>query len=322
MVNNITILGFGSQAKTWASNLKDSGFEVTILLRKESKSIKMAELEGHRVISMPCSKNIDLGKYIAILTPDHTHYEILKELEKNIEKNTTIIFAHGFGQLKHNFSKKFPQLNFTLLAPKAIASEMRELYKQGKSFPGAISLQYSNKKNDNEIYLRHIALKLGMSRPTTVTFEEETICDLFSEQSLLCSLIPYGIRYAFEALRKRGIPAEMAFNECLFESKLIIQTLEKVGFEQFFEIISPNALIGGEKAKNSTEFQQLKVLFENLLDDISSKKFYEEIENSSITTLRNNVSKDWSSSEITHEWERQRTFNREALNEEMDDTST
>ena len=309
MVNKITIVGYGSQAKTWASNLRESGVDVTIVLRQKSPSIEKAHNDEMRVFEMPMEKPKNLGEYIVILTPDHTHEEIIQNLKPSIKEGTTFVFAHGFSQLKHNFKDQFPHMNFTLLAPKAIASEMRDLYKQSKTFPGAISVENSSKPKDDKQFLLLLAKKLGMNIPTEVTFEEETICDLFSEQSLLCSLLPYGIRYAFEALRNRNISSEMAFNECLFESKLIIQTLEKVGFERFFEIISPNALIGGEKAKNSSQFQGLNVLFEKLLDDISSRKFYEEVDNSNVSELRQKVLRDWKNSEITHEWKRQNNTN-------------
>lgn len=309
MVNKITIVGYGSQAKTWASNLKESGVDITIVLRKNSSSIKVAHNDDMRVLETPLDKPRNLGRYIVVLTPDHTHEEIIQNLRPFTEEGSTFIFAHGYSQIKHNFKEKFPHMNFTLLAPKAIASEMRDLYKQSKTFPGAISVEHSSRPKDDKQFLLLLAKKLGMTIPTEVTFEEETICDLFSEQSLLCSLLPYGIRYAFEALRNRNISSEMAFNECLFESKLIIQTLEKVGFERFFEIISPNALIGGEKAKNSSQFQGLNVLFEKLLDDISSRKFYEEVDKSNVSELRQKVLSDWKNSEVTHEWKRQHNKN-------------
>ena len=309
MYNRITIVGYGSQAKTWASNLSESGMDVTILLRQDSPSLRVAQKNNFRVLETPINKSDNLGQYIVILTPDHTHDEIIQSLRPFTEEGTTFIFAHGYSQIKHNFHLNFPDMNFVLLAPKAIASEMRDLYKLNKPFPGAMSAEHSSRPKEDKQFLLLLAKKLGMNIPTNVTFEEETICDLFSEQSLLCSLIPYGIRYAFEALRRRGISSEMAFNECLFESKLIIQTLEKVGFERFFEIISPNALIGGEKAKNSSHFQGVKVLFENLLDDISSRKFYEEVDKSNVSALRQKVLSDWKSSEVTHEWEKQRNKN-------------
>jgi len=195
---------------------------------------------------------------------------------------------------------------------------MRSLYLTNKAFPGALSVEFSTNKDDSRNFLLSLAKSLGMSNPTEVSFEEETICDLFSEQSLLCSLIPYGIRYAFEALEKKGINKEMALNECLFESKLIIQTIEKIGFTKFFEIISPNALLGGEKAQKSMEFQSLRTLFDRLINDISTKKFYEEVDKTNFRELREIVSKDWSKSTINEVWKNNFLKSTRAKNENLD----
>ena len=135
-------------------------------------------------------------------------------------------------------------------------------------------------------------------------FEEETICDLFSEQSLLCSLLPYSIRYAFEALSKNNINKEMALSECLVESRLILNTIEQVGFEKFFDVISPNAFIGGQKAVNTKEFQSLRILFDRLLNDISTKKFYEEVSQTNLDSLRSVVTSDWRETEICQNWKK------------------
>tara|TARA_B100000925_G_scaffold87749_1_gene63207 strand:- start:848 stop:1834 length:987 start_codon:yes stop_codon:yes gene_type:complete len=320
-ISSITIIGYGSQAKTWASNLSDSGLNVRIALRSNSPSINLATNHGFQVLCFDdeeYSNDIHKSELIAILTPDHTHLEILNKVKGCISKDALIVFAHGFSVKKENLPSKFPFLNFGLLAPKAIASEMRELYIKREKFPGAISPEYCQNQQSSEEKLTELSKSLGMSPPSKVTFEEETVCDLFSEQSLLCSLLPYGIRYAFEALRQKNIHSEMAFNECLYESKLIIQTIEKLGFKKFFEIISPNALYGGQKAYASKEFQSLKSLFSRLIDDISNRKFFEEVDKTDFNKLRNNVIDDWSNSEINQAWERFHQQSREQSNEALD----
>lgn len=324
-ISKLSIIGFGSQAKTWAHNLKDSGIEVNIALRSKSTSIELAKSKGFDVFGYDAPdfvKNISSSELIAILTPDHTHLEILQQINNYISKDTIVIFAHGFSVIKDELPSKFPNINFGLLAPKAIASEMRTLYTEKVKFPGALSVEHCNNQEACENQLVELSIALGMSTPSKVTFEEETICDLFSEQSLLCSLLPYGIRFAFEALRQKNINSEMAFNECLYESKLIIQTIEKLGFKRFFEIISPNALYGGQKAQNSEEFQSLRNLFTGLINDISDKNFFEEVDKTDFNKLRNNVIDDWSNSEINDAWVRFDQQNKDQHHEALDNKET
>ena len=99
---------------------------------------------------------------------------------------------------------------------------------------------------------------------------------------------------------------------------IIIQTIEKLGFKKFFEIISPNALYGGQKAYASKEFQSLKSLFSRLIDDISNRNFFEEVDKTDFNKLRNNVIDDWSNSEINQAWERFHQQSREQSNEALD----
>ena len=46
----VAIIGYGSQGHAHALNLKDSGIEVTVGLRSDSKSKPRAEAEGLRVV--------------------------------------------------------------------------------------------------------------------------------------------------------------------------------------------------------------------------------------------------------------------------------
>ena len=51
----IGIIGYGNQGRAQALNLKDSGLNVKIGLRKSSQSRKQVELDGFKVISIDCT---------------------------------------------------------------------------------------------------------------------------------------------------------------------------------------------------------------------------------------------------------------------------
>ena len=67
-----------------------------------------------------------------------------------------------------------------------------------------------------------------------------------------------------------------------------MRRIDKIRACHFFNLISPNALIGGEKAKNlfDDDFEQK---LNSLIDDIWSKKFL-EVESTTLRTKRKSTS--------------------------------
>lgn len=298
-IPHILIIGFGAQANAWALNLRDSGLEVSLCLNEDSPSIKKANNVGLKAYTY---KDVDFNQFnfILLLTPDHTHLEILKSIEAKLTKNQTIVIAHGFSLHYQKLESEFSNLNFALLAPKAIASEVRFNYETKR--PLAAVVDYSKikfHKSSVEKLLKNIITSLGINvGPIESTFEVEAKADLFSEQTILCSLIPYGARFAFEKLLEKGIPADIAYIECWHEVKLIADAMIKVGPSDFFKMISPNALLGSQKAKdiffNDVYFKSLEKIF----NDINSEVFFEESQNCNFNELRNDISAQWSATKL------------------------
>ena len=83
-MKSLLIIGYGSQAKTWSHNLRDSGWSIAIGLRPKSTSIGLAVADGFEVILLESSATIH-HEHIAILTPDHTHVSVLEYLESRLK---------------------------------------------------------------------------------------------------------------------------------------------------------------------------------------------------------------------------------------------
>jgi ketol-acid reductoisomerase len=295
-LTRIAIVGFGSQAKAWALNLKDSEKNVHIALRPGSTS--------HQEVAALGLKSIELGSKLRefsvfiLLTPDHTHKEILDTYQEFIHEGSKIIYAHGYSYIKHNLKNKFKTWDHLLLAPKAIASEVRFQFETGGKLGAIMSLEGSNDPKDREL-LQDIAKGIGITAgPYENSFKDETYADLFSEQSILCSLLPYGALHSYNKLRERGIGKEMAYMECWYEVKLIADTMIKLGPLKFFELISPNALIGGEKARKLIFNEEYNKVANKLLDDIWENKFFQEVDNQNFDALKNEVMSFWKNEEL------------------------
>lgn len=299
MDKHLIIIGFGSQAKAWAANLRDSGWKIDIALRSGSTSRELVSKKGFAILELE-KLNLSAPCAIAMLTPDHTHLEILKQLKGQLPSGSAVIYAHGHSFVTTHPEKEYPELKHLLLAPKAIASELRFQYEnQGKL--GAV-YSFEAVEDDKEIqqWLLLLAKDLGITfGPVKSSFQEETVADLFSEQTILCSLLPYGALAAYNALRKEGVSREMAYFECWYEVKLIADTLMSIGPERFFDMISPNALIGSEKARHRLFDKSFHQKLETLLQEVSSGQFYQELEATNADELREQVKEFWRGQELS-----------------------
>lgn len=293
-MNKLGIIGFGNQAKAWANNGRDSGMDISIIARENSPSLKNASDQKFTILNFN-DENLKSFDFIALLTPDHTHIEILDRVANKLKNDVTIILAHGYSLTYQKINEKFPSLNFALLAPKAIGSELRNNYTKKHSLGAVYSCQ--NSKTESEII--DLAKKIGITHgPYQVTFEEETIADLVSEQSILCSLLPYGAMASFNQLRSMGIPKELAYFECWYEVKLIADTMIKLGPEKFFEMISPNALIGSEVAREKIFNADFFNKIDELAIEIKNKKFAKTVSETNFEQVKEKVINFWKDQEI------------------------
>lgn len=293
-VTQATIIGYGSQAKAWAANLRDSGVKICVLLRSESPSHELASTDGFETLTFESDLNHLAGPFL-FLTPDDTHHLIAENLSKKINlENKTFVFAHGYSYLRYEFEKLYPSVQHLLLAPKAIASELRERYISKEMLVGVLS----DPKGSSIELLSDMAKKLGLTKLITASFKDEAWADLFSEQSILCSLLPYGAKKSFDYLIDKGIHPEVAFTECWMEVKLIADAMLKFGPEGFTKLISPNALIGGEKARSLIFDNEYQKKLDFLWKDISSGKFDQEIDQTSVSDLREEVLNEWKQSKL------------------------
>jgi len=90
----IAILGYGSQGRAHALNLKDSGHDVVVGVRKNGVSWKKAKKDGLKVAEpADAAAGADL---VAMLVPDLAQKDLYTAVEKSLKKGATLLFAHGF----------------------------------------------------------------------------------------------------------------------------------------------------------------------------------------------------------------------------------
>lgn len=289
----IVLVGFGSQAKAWALNLRDSKQAIKIALRPNSPRKAQALALGFECIELEdhSLKNYSL---FVMLIPDDTHLKFFEKNQTYLKENSHFIYAHGFSLSKDLLHQKYPRFSHSLLAPKAIASDVRFQYET----KGKIGAAYYAQNSENEKILKDLANIVGFTALYKSHYDEECMADLFSEQSILCSLIPYASLKSYNLLRKNGVSEEVAFMECFLELKSISSAFVTLGPQAFFNLISPNALIGSQKGRHKLLDKSFDDALEQILIDIKNKEFYKEVEIDA-DLLRQKVLKEWDQEELS-----------------------
>lgn len=239
----VAIIGYGSQGHAHALNLKDSGVDVTVGLRKDSSSWKKAENAGLKVAEVEeAVKQADL---VMILTPDEFQKQLYNDvIEPNIKQGATLAFAHGFS-IHYNQVVPRKDLDVIMIAPKAPGHTVRNEFATGGGIPDLIAVYQDASSQAKQVALSY-AMGVGGGRSGIIetTFKDETETDLFGEQAVLCGGAVELVKMGFETLVEAGYAPEMAYFECLHELKLIVDLMYQGGIADMNYSISNNAEYG------------------------------------------------------------------------------
>jgi ketol-acid reductoisomerase len=272
----IVILGYGSQGHAHAQNLRDSGVkDVAIALREGSATAKKAEGAGFKVMN-----NQDAAKWadiIMILAPDELQAAIYADdLHANMKQGATLAFAHG---LNVHFGLIEPRadLDVIMIAPKGPGHTVRSEYQKGGGVPCLIAIHQDKSGNAHDIGLAYASgVGGGRSGIIETNFREECETDLFGEQAVLCGGITHLIQAGFETLTEAGYAPEMAYFECLHETKLIVDLLYEGGIANMRYSVSNTAEYGDIKTGPRIITDETKAEMKRVLADIQSGRFVKD----------------------------------------------
>ena len=182
---NVTIIGYGSQGHAHALNLKDSGVNVTVGLRKNGASWNKAVNAGLTVKEV--AEAVKGADVVMILLPDEQIADVYKnEVHANIKEGAALAFAHGFNV---HYGAVIPRadLDVIMIAPKAPGHTVRSTYSQGGGVPHLIAVHQDKSGAARDIALSYATANGGGRAGIIETnFREETETDLFGEQAVLC----------------------------------------------------------------------------------------------------------------------------------------
>ncbi|WP_297434183.1 ketol-acid reductoisomerase [Sulfurimonas sp.] len=272
----VAMIGFGSQGHAHAENLRDSGVEVVVGLRKGGSSWAKAEAKGFEVLTV--AEATAKANVIMILLPDENQAEIYKnEIEPNLNAGDTIAFGHGFNI---HYASIIPaaDINVTMIAPKAPGHTVRSEFVRGGGIPDLIAVGNNPSGNTKELALSY-ASAIGGGRTAIIetTFKDETETDLFGEQAVLCGGVSSLVQAGFETLTEAGYAPEMAYFECLHELKLIVDLMFEGGIADMRYSISNTAEYGdyvsGKRVINDESKAAMKEILKEIQDGRFAKDF-------------------------------------------------
>ncbi len=271
----IAVIGYGSQGRAHAQNLRDSGFDVVAGVREGGKGWNNAK-EDKVNVAEPAEavKGADL---ISFLTPDMAQEQIYKEvIAPNAKKGSTLVFAHGFSILYGRVEPR-TDMDVVLVAPKGPGDLVRREYVRGRGVPSlfAVHQDVSGKARDKAMaYAKGNGGATGGLLETT--FREETETDLFGEQAVLCGGAKELVIAGYQTLIDAGYQPEIAYFECLHELKLIVDLFYEGGISKMHDFISETAKYGAVVSGPRVITDETKARMKEVLKDIQSGQFARE----------------------------------------------
>jgi ketol-acid reductoisomerase len=271
----VAILGYGSQGHAHSLNLKDSGVDVVVGLRPDSKSVEQARSNGLEVTDV--AEAASRGDVVMVLLPDELHGQVWTEqIRDGIAPGKTLLFGHGFS-VHYGEIEPPPEVNVALIAPKGPGHLVRRQFLEGSGVPGLVAVHADPSGDTLNLALAY-AKGIGCTRGGVIetTFKDETETDLFGEQAVLCGGVSELVQAGYETLVDAGYDPKLAYFECLHELKLIVDLMYEKGLSGMRFSVSNTAEYGDYTRGKRIISDETRKAMKAVLGEIQSGDFARE----------------------------------------------
>ena len=274
----VAILGYGSQGRAHANNLRESGYRVIIGARAGGPTANSAAEAGFEVADF--DQAAKQAQLISLLVPDMAQPAVYEQIREHLQAGDTLLFAHGFN-IHFGVIEPSTDIDVIMVAPKSPGDLVRRQYQQGRGVPclRAVYQDASGEAADRALSYAH---GIGGTRAGVLdtTFAEETETDLFGEQAVLCGGASQLVLLGYETLVEAGYQPEAAYFECLHELKLIVDLMYEGGMDKMYEFISDTAsygdLISGPRIIDDSVKARMKEVLTDIQDGSFAKRWMDE----------------------------------------------
>ncbi|KPV45073.1 ketol-acid reductoisomerase [Acidiplasma aeolicum] len=240
----IAILGYGSQGRAWALNLRDSGLNVHVGLERQGNSWRQAVSDG--ITPEKTEDALKDSDIVIFLVPDMVQRKIYTEKVMPVLRDgMDLVFAHGFN-IHYKLIVPPENVDVYMAAPKAPGPSVREFFVKGGGVPVLVGVHQDHSGNALNKALA-IAKGLGATKAGVLetSFREETETDLMGEQLDLVGGLTAMLRATFQTIVDLGYRPEMAYFEAINEMKLITDQIYDKGLSGMLRAVSDTAKYGG-----------------------------------------------------------------------------
>ena len=302
-----SVIGYGPQGRSQALNLRDTGINVCVGVKKNGpswfKALNDGFVENSTLFEIDHATKI--GTIVLFLVSDAGLIEIYPKIKNNLN-NKTLYFSHGFGIVYKSYTNievnELTNCDIIMVAPKGSGKSVRSLYKKGKG----INSSYAVYRNDSGKAIdKALALGFSIGSPYIyeTTFEKETSSDLTGERSILMGGIAGIFKAQYEVLRNNGHTPSEAFNETVEEAlQSLYPLINEKGMDYMFSNCSTTAQRGALDWSKSFEELNKPLIEEIYKSVITGKEAQRAIECNSSPDYRKKLNKELDEIDNTEIW--------------------
>ena len=273
----VAVIGYGSQGRTHALNLRDSGVaDIVVGLKADSATRDMARVDGFEVAT--AGEAAAAADVVAVMVSDEAHRDLWRdELAPAMKPAAALLFAHGLS-VRFGLVEPREDLDVILASPKGIGPRIRELYEAGEGVFCLFGVHQDATGGAHALGLSYAAaLGCGRQGILETTFAAECESDLFGEQVVLCGGTVELVDAAFMKLVEAGYPPEVAWFECFYELKLVVDLMHRLGPAGAFARISNTAEYGAYLTGPRVIGEASRAAMDTVLAEVRSGAFVERL---------------------------------------------
>ncbi len=263
----IAVVGYGNQGRSWALNLRDSGCKPVICVRRD-ETREQAEADGFEAHDVEAASDADI---ICILVPD----DVVALLPITPSKTSCVIVASGYTLA---FGRLDPAGDAGMVAPRMLGPEVRLCYEEGVGFITAVGVHRDATGRALPRTLA-VARAIGGLRQGAIEMSpmQEAVLDLGVEQVLSPALT--AVNNAFvQTMMENDIPIEAIVTELILSGEVerTYRLVREVGYAVQSEYHSPTSQYGQLTRRGQYDHLDFNTKMRALTEDITSGRFADE----------------------------------------------
>ena len=263
----IAVVGYGNQGRSWALNLRDSGCAPVICVRRD-ETREQAVADGFDAQDVESASDADI---ICILIPD----DVIALLPITPRADACVIVASGYTLA---FDRLDPAGDAGMVAPRMLGPEVRLCYEEGVGFITAVGVHKDATGRALDRVLA-VAGAIGGLRQGAIemTPMQEAVLDLGVEQVLSPALTAVNTAFV-QTMIEHGIPLEAIVTELVLSGEVerTYRLLREVGYAVQSEFHSPTSQYGQLTRRGRYDHLEFLPTMRTLAEDITSGRFADE----------------------------------------------